>query len=252
MPALRANTRGEADGGVFERLVEHATWREVKVFQIYFEDGQAAALDYIPYRNDDCTIYFENSVIRSLIESGAHEGSDYFGVVSHRLRDKLATTRTFWRGTPIGNLSDRTFTPGDFEAELLGARPDAMGFQHHPPHDPVTLANQFHPNFSDHFARVMAAIGYRWTPTVFEHVFYFNHLVATPAVYERYVKEMLAPAMAAMDAMPELMQDSRYGSGLPAPLRARFGIAHYPYHPFLCERFFSYFAHLNKLSCAHY
>jgi hypothetical protein len=62
---------------------------------------------------------------------------------------------------------------------------------------------------------------------------------------------MLAPAMAAMDQMPELMQPSGY-SVLPPQLAARFGVPHYPYHSFLCERFFSYFAHINQLSCAHY
>jgi hypothetical protein len=223
----------------------------VKIFQVYFEEAQAAALDYIPYRNDDCTVYFENSVIKQLVESGAHEGTDYFGVVSHRLRGKLDWIRTYWRNTPIGNLSTRTFSPQDFEAELLRGQPDAMSFQQHPPHDPVTLANQFHPNFSDHFARVMAAIGYGWSPIVFKDVFYFNHFVAKPSIYQRYVREMLAPAMAVMDRMPELMQNSGYSS-LPERLAARFGVPHYPYHSFLCERFFSYFAHLNRLTCAHY
>jgi hypothetical protein len=224
----------------------------VKVFQIYFEDGQAAGLDYIPFRNDDCTVYFENSVIKSLLESGAHEGSDYFGVVSYRLRHKLEWARSYWRGTPIANLSTRTFAPGDFEAELLRARPDVMSFQTHAPHDPVMLAEQFHPGFCQHFRNIMTALGYGWSPTVFEHVFYFNFFVATPAVYERYVKEMLAPAMAVMDRMPELMHPSMYPAALPDHLRARFGIAHYPFHTFLCERFFSYFAHVNRLNCAHY
>jgi len=62
---------------------------------------------------------------------------------------------------------------------------------------------------------------------------------------------VLAPAMAVMDQMPELMQNSGY-SALPDRLAARFGVPHYPYHSFLCERFFSYFAHLNNLTCGHY
>ena len=146
----------------------------MKVFQIYFDDSQQAGLDYIPYRNDDCTVYFENSVIKNLVESGAHEGCDYFGVVSYRLRAKLAWTRSHWRHSAIWNVSNRTFTPGDFEAELLRRAPDAMSFQQHIPHDPVTLANHFHQNFSDYFARVMAAIGYPWRPTVFDDIFYFT------------------------------------------------------------------------------
>jgi hypothetical protein len=223
----------------------------VKIFQIYFDDAHVAGLDYTPYRNDDCTVYFENSVIKRLVESGAHEGSDYFGVVSYKLREKLEYTKTHWADTPIGNRSSRKFTPADFEAELLRVQPDAMSFQRHPPHDPVSLANHFHPNFATYFARIMAAIGYDWKPTVFLDIFYFNYFVAKSSIYERYVREMLAPAMAVMDQMPELMGSSSY-SVLPARLAARFGVPHYPYHSFLCERFFSYFAYLNGLNCAHY
>jgi hypothetical protein len=127
-----------------------------------------------------------------------------------------------------------------------------MSFGRHLPHDPVSFADRYHPNFSHYFGRIMRAIGYDWTPAVFNDVFYFNYFVARAAVYERYVAEMLAPAMAVMDQMPELMQDSRYPHPLPDQLRARFGISHYPYHPFLCERFFSYFAHRNQLRCAHF
>jgi hypothetical protein len=223
----------------------------MKIFQVYFDDSQQADLDYVPLRNDDCTVYFESAVIKRLVEAGAHAGDDYFGVVSHQLRSKIRYTRDRWAGE-IANVSTRAFSPEAFAAEIARAAPDVMGFQTHVPHDPVAVADRFHPGFARHFQHIMGAIGYGWTPTVFAHVFYFNHFVATPAVYERYVAEMLAPAMAVMDHMPELMQDSRYPHPLPAPLQARFGIPHYPFHPFLCERFFSYFAHLHRLRCAQY
>jgi len=223
----------------------------MKIFQVYFEEGQRAGLDYLPIRNDDCTVYFENTVIKQLVESGAHAGQDYFGVVSHQLRSKLGYTRHRWGGE-IANVSTRVFSPDAFQAEVERTAPDVMGFQTLVPHDPIAVADRFHPGFADHFRHIMAAIGYGWTPTAFQHVFYFNHFVARAPIYERYVKEMLAPAMAVMDRMPELMQSSLYPQPLPEPLRARFGIPHFPFHPFLCERFFSYFAHLHRLRCAHY
>jgi hypothetical protein len=222
------------------------------VHQIYFDDGHLPLLDYTPYRNERCTVYFENSVIKSLVDSGAHEGSDYFGVVSYKLREKLEYTRDPRRGgTDISNYSERTFTPEDFRAELERQSPDAMSFQRHRPHDPITLANHFHGNFSHYFQRIMAAIGYAWTPAVFADIFYFNYFVARADIYKRYVDEMLSPAMAVMDQMPELMQSAGY-TQLPEPLRAQLGISFYPYHSFLCERFFSYFAHVHRLKCAHY
>jgi hypothetical protein len=225
----------------------------MRIYQIYFEDSQRAGLEYVPYRNDDCGVYFESGVIAKLVGEGAHLACDYFGVVSHQLRSKVAYTRDAWkhRGV-IANVSTRTFSPADFEQEVTRRAPDAMSFLTHVPHDPVTHADGFHPGFSELFRGIMKAIGHDWTPTAFRHVFYFNYFVARPEIYERYVREMLAPAMAAMDQMPELMRNSGYPHPLPDALRARFGVPHYPYHPFLCERFFSYFAHLHNLDCEGY
>jgi hypothetical protein len=222
------------------------------VYQIYFDDGHVPLLDYIPYRNERCTVYFENTVIKRLVDSGAHEGSDYFGVVSHKLREKIEYTRAPQRRwTEAGNRSERSFTPEDFRAELQRQSPDAMSFQQHPPHDPIALANWCHANFTHYFQRIMTLIGYAWTPTVFANIFYFNYFVARADVYKRYVDEMLSPAMSVMDGMPELMQNAGYAN-LPESLRVQLGIPYYPYHSFLCERFFSYFAHLHRLKCAHY
>jgi hypothetical protein len=225
----------------------------MKIYQIYFDDNQIPGLDYIPYLNDACTVYFENSVIRLLVDARAHHDTDYFGVVSHQLRSKLLYTKDAWAaGGAIANISTQAFTVDAFNDAVSTRLPDAMSFQTHVPHDPITLADLFHPHLSRHFQNIMKAIGYDWTPTTFEHVFYFNYFVAKPTIYERYVTEMLAPAMDVMAHMPELMTNSNYPYPLPEPLRMRFGIPFYPYHPFLCERFFSYFAHLHRLDCAHF
>jgi hypothetical protein len=62
----------------------------------------------------------------------------------------------------------------------------------------------------------------------------------------------LEPAMEVMETMPELMQNSGYPKVLPEHLQRQWGINYYPYHTFLCERMFSFYAHLNKLKCLHY
>lgn len=131
------------------------------IYQIYFDESQRAGLDYIPYRNDDCTVYFESAVMRRLVEAGSHRASDYFGVVSYQLRPKIGGTRESWRHNEgIANVSARDFTPEAFERELRRETPDAMSFVRDAPHDPVTLADRFHPGFSRHFQRIRAMIGY--------------------------------------------------------------------------------------------
>ena len=224
----------------------------LKIHQIYFEDSQLPVLDYTPYKNEECSEFFENMVIYNLINDKEHKDCDYFGVVSYQLRDKIMITKNGWKGKGIANISRAEFTPQDFERQLHIFNPDAMSFQRHMPHDPIMFANQFHPNFSNYFKIIMQSIGYDWKPTVFQDVFYCNFFVAKPDVYYDYCQKMLFPAMMIMQEMEELWNDSRYPKELPDNLKRAWGINHYTYHTFLCERMFSYYAHLNKIRCLHY
>lgn len=222
----------------------------LKIHQIFFDDSQIGGLDYTMYRNDDCTEFFESSVMRKLIMEGAHKDSEYFGVVSYSLRSKMDFSRTW--GDDIANTSTTYFTPDLFEATLRDKKPDVLSFQRHPAHDSVSYADKFHPNFSKYFREIMRNIGQDWHPQVLKHVVYSNLFVAKSEIYERFVREMLDPAMDVMAKMPELRANSRYPKRLPIHLQRKFGLPHYPYHTFLCERMFSYFAHKNNLTCLNY
>lgn len=230
--------------------------KNLKVFQIYFDESQKDGLEpnYLPHFNPDCTPFFESQVIRELVEKGEHFFCDYFGVVSYQLKNKLGYEMKFrWRDMPnIANHSTSEFTAELFQRELDRTIPDVMSFQRHIAHDPISYADQFHPNFSNFFKEVMRKIGYTWEPTKFENVFYCNFFVAKAPIYHDFVKDMLAPAMDVMKTMPELHGNSLYPKPLPQNLADKFGYNHYSYHSFLCERMFSYFAHLNKLECLHY
>lgn len=225
----------------------------LKVFQIYFKEEQLSSMDYIPFLNDNCTPFFESEVIRTLIEKGEHKNTDYFGVVSYQLRNKLGYTKTKWKSLPnIANHSTNEFTPEEFEAELRKHQPDVMSFQRHQPHDPISYADNFHPKFSVFFKNIMSEIGYEWKPTKFNNVFYCNYFVAKSDIYEDFVNNMLIPAMEVMKMMPELFGNSGYNKQLPEKLKHDFGVNHYPFHSFLCERMFSFYVHLKNLNCLHF
>lgn len=223
----------------------------LKIFQIYYKDDQIGELDYTPYRNDNCNYYFEHQVMVDLINRGAHLDSYYFGVLSHKFRQKIAFTKHSGISN-IANKSVQEFTPEQFERELFRHRPDVMSVQRHIPHDPISFGDRFHPGLSAMFQRIMNEIGYNWSPTSFENIFYCNYFVANSDVYEDYVKAMLEPAMDVMARMPEVMNNSGYPKPLPDNLRNAWGIDYYPYHTFICERMFSYYAHLKQLKCLHY
>ncbi len=223
----------------------------LKIYQIYYDNSQLEKLDYTPYFNNNCNHYFESQVMVDLINEGAHLDYSYFGVVAYKLREKLSFAKSY----PIVNIANRSvqeFTPKLYEHELWKRTPDVFSFQRHLPHDPIFFADRFHVNFSSYFKKIMYEIGYNWQAVAFTDVFYCNYFSAKSDIYEHFVKTMLEPAMEVMETMPELMQNSGYPKKLPLHLQQQWGIDFYPYHTFLCERMFSFYAHLNKLKCLHY
>jgi hypothetical protein len=226
---------------------------KLRVYQIYYKPEQIEKIEYLPYFNPDADVFLENSVIKKLIEKGAHSDAEYFGVVSHKLREKIGVMQNNWRNHPnIASKTTTAFCQEELLRLLTELSPDVMSLQCHMPHDPITFANKFHPQFAHWFRIIMAEIGYYWKPEQFNDVFYCNFFVAKSEIYERYVNEMLSPAMEVMKKIPDLHKNSRYPHKLPPETAFRFGYDHFPYHPFLCERMFSYFAHVHKLKCLHY
>ncbi len=217
----------------------------LKIYQVYYKPEQHAACEYAALLNKDCSLYFENSVILELVGQGAHRDAEYFGVVSWKLRKKVVSTLG-----PRVRISP--FSPVALEGKLAAYRPDIIGLQEYTRHNPMKLFPGIHKDLAGLFGKVMSALGHDWKSKYLEHNFYCNHFVAKSEIYERYVLEMLNPAMTVMNNMPELMIDSGYPKSLPIELRMKWGIEYYPYHPFICERLFSYWVSLNKFDVKYY
>lgn len=217
----------------------------LKVYQIYYKPEQLAACDYNPYLNKNCSVYFENSVISELVNKGEHSDSKYFGVVSWNLRNKIKNTL----GPRVGI---KPFYADALSNTLAASQPDIMGLQQYRKHDPLKLFPGIHKELPKFFKKVVADIGLPTVSTSLEHNFYCNHFIAKSDIYERYVLEVLNPAISVMDAMPELMIDSGYPRPLPIDLIFRWGISYYPYHTFICERLFGYWVSLNKFNVKYY
>ena len=227
----------------------------MKVFQIYFDQSQIEKLEpgFIPYFNEKCTVYFENQVIRELIEKGEHIDSTYFGVVSYNMRDKHHMMKKRWNSiSGIRNESDADISYDALYAKLLLESPDVLSLQTHAPHDPIAFANRVHPGFLVFWMHIMDKIGYQWEPTIYPWVSYCNYFIAKRDIYERYVMEMLIPAMEVMNEMPELMARCPYPKMYSEKLKADTGVDHYTWHSFLCERLFTHFAFTQNLKCQNF
>lgn len=206
------------------------------VYQIYYKRDQLVYLDYTPLENKECDAFFESSVIaKTLIPE-----CEYYGVVSPEFRNKIDTSKR-WGAKFISNTSEKNFTPDDFRKVLKENLPDIMSFQRHAPHDPIHMADRFHPNFSKYFKEIMHHIGKEPFIGHYEKVIYSNLFVAKRHIYLEFINEWLRPALNVMKEMPELWQNSNYPKPLPEHLQHSFGVSYYPYHAFLAERIISVF-----------
>lgn len=225
----------------------------LKIYQIYFNESQLSELSYEPYLNSDCTPFFEASVMKDLIDQGKHLGSRYFGILPPKFEEKKDWINRHYshhfqkagKSKMLDLSSDHTMRKGIKSA-------DVVSFTHQIQLDSITSIEWMHKNIDVYFKEIMNKIGYDWRPTVFNHVIYSNLFIAKSEIYDRFVKEMLAPAMDVMMDMPELFGNSGYPKELPKELRLKFNCEHYPYHSFICERMISYYIHIHNLNCKHF
>jgi hypothetical protein len=223
----------------------------LKIYQIYFNDTQIPVLEFEGISNQDCTEFFEASVIRDAIESGKHLENRYFGILPPKFIEKRDwINNQFWSGEIDSKYIIDTSSQHQTKKNII--KSDVVSFTHQIIADPITDMEYMHKNIALHFSEIMNKIGYDWKPAVFRHVIYSNLFIAKSEIYERFVKEMLAPAMDLMKGMPELWQDSGYPKPLPKELQQKFGCQHYPYHSFICERMISYYIHIHNLNCKHF
>lgn len=222
----------------------------MKLFQIYFDDSQLEGLDFQPIHNPRCTVFFENEVIVNIEEQENYRENDYFGVLSHKFRKKMEQMTRF--PGHLRNLSDGNFDVDRLMRIIYNDRPDVLSLMRFAPHDPITLGEAVHPRLGEYFKKVLKEIGFSWSPSVYEHVVYCNYFIARADIYRKYVNEMLSPAIEVMCKMDELMEDAKYPRRFPANLMIEIGVNFWPYHPFICERLFSYFVHLYGYEVTYY
>ena len=230
----------------YPRKEIEADGRSIVIYQVFYDPASKLLLqpEYNPYFNRRLTRYVENSVITDLIESGRHIDCDFFGVFSWRFHLKI----------PVG------------PSEILGAMKkdgfssDVYSFFDSQKIQSPQIWNQtdyFHPGALKIARRIFEYLELRLAPEeVHSTKIYENHFLCRPELYQRYYEELLKPCMDLMEngADPELsellMQDANYRRRSALALTddekiSIFGRPYFTFHPFICERLFSTWLHLN-------
>lgn len=221
-----------------------------RVFQIYYDQQSRESCypEFEAIENKTCSPFFENTVIIDLINKGEHIGVDYFGVFSGNFKNKMIHSREGKKITP------------EYILERLDT--DVVSFfRSHRNANVINKAEIFHPGFKRAIKNILHAVGFHVDiEKNTRFTVYQNHFITTSQIYDRYVKELLQPAVKEMcnkdnkELQNIIWQDSKYHKAktMPDKLKKDLGVDYYPYHTFLCERLFSIF--LNKyteISCKH-
>lgn len=220
--------------------------RTLRIGQIWYDERSRARLDplFVPIRNRGLGRFFEAEVIRDAIAARWHEGADLVGIFSWRFSEKFPL-----RGGDVLSLVEGA--PRSEVYTFFGAlAPAAIWPTAERKHPGILTAAQL-------LLRRLAVgtpAGELVAPPVYQH-----HFIAAAEVYERFVEEMLAPAIGFMvDAGDSALQaaldvDSGYRDARHTPelTRSVFGLDWLPLHPFVAERLFSTWLALNPAVGVH-
>ena len=180
-------------------------------------------------RSNRISPYFENDVIKEIVTAYHGTGFDYLGIFSHAIGSKI----TF-------KENGLHFNPENLKAVVSKGEADFYSFQKRRSNKNIVhQAEQWHPGITNYTRMILEKIGYS-LPERLDRIVLFNHFVARMEIYNRYVEEMLLPAMDIMANMPELNGNAGYKTDPPK------GFNHWPYHPFILERLPSVWLQFNK------
>lgn len=212
-------------------------------YQIYYKDDQLKELyDFaIPYYNADLTMFYENSVITSIVPYGTY---DKIAICSWKLKEKLC-----YNPCPPRR-------PEDITLEKLESEYDVMPFTCNTKyHEMIGAASLWHTGFKETMTRIVEGIGKKM-PSEVKIAIYQNAFSAKREIYQDYVNDYLNPAMELIKNDPEVYKmatvDSNYTKLMredcasPEYLQEKIGFPYYPLVPFLLERLFSVYVH-NKV-----
>jgi len=201
-------------------------------YQIIYDDAQRNEL--YPFAkvhlNTDLTIYFENSVIASLVPAS---NADYISVCSWRLREK--------RGSGMSEvilnrqeLTEEKILCTEFDIAVLTPRSKS--------HHIMNMGSNWHGKAWDDAIGVLRQF-IKIPEEIIGDAIYENHFIARREIYHEYVRDVLVPCMAFMDGHEVFLAPSGYINKVKDRKKiestlSKLQMNDWPIAPFILERLF--------------
>lgn len=218
-------------------------------WQIYWKNEQKEYLYPFAktYRNDNLTIFFENSPISYLV---SNTQADKIAVCSWKISHP-DYTKTKWNLGWPRKIEDIT-------EEILNSEYDVLPFTRNSKyHTPLAAASLWHPNFRETMTQIVEGIG-KIMPGEVKIPIYQNAFSAKREIYQDYVNDYLNPAMELVKNDPKIYKlatvDSNYTKlmrddcATPEYLQEKIGFNYYPLITFILERLFSVYIQNKKIN----
>lgn len=194
------------------------------LFQIYYRENQKDKLYpfAVPVYNPKLTIFFENDVIRKVV-------NEFQG-------EKLAVCS--WK------LSQKVRLIHPVTEEVINSDYQVLSFTRNSHrHQMMAMAASWHPGFIKTIDLLWEKLGLKRPPEA-KNPIYQNHFAATSEIYKDYVSNFLSPAIHLVENDEELhtlmIQRSHYGElsrGTDVKrVKEKLGMEDYPLCPFIFER----------------
>jgi hypothetical protein len=238
-----------------------------QIYQLCYNQHQVEQCIFPTIVNRECSEFFENEVIAQCVKDGVHRQSDWFGVLSWRIKEKIGlrampnlipsriscrlrrldnqpkNVRSLTHSVLLSHSRQRLKEALSTRIESIPNGIDAVSIITFDAMDLVQQGESFHNGFARHFREMCTEIGITSIERKYANPILFNYWLMRPEIVEEYVATALVPAMNYLSHVPALYQGTQYGAGLPEHLRGKWGSDSFPMHPFLLERLPSVWLH---------
>lgn len=239
------------------------------LYQIWYnEETRKQCFDgFTLFHNPSLTPFFENSIILNIFSNPSYAipAQKWVGIFSPKFFQKA-----YGGFTPV--------TPKNIDDFLSRTNKEVVGFNiklTQP--NIITQGDRWHPGFTEVFKMIIEKAGIDYDIRKRSRIIFTlktghnvyanimsNYVIAKAGIYKRYVDEVLRPCMQVMsdenntDIWQRIWRDSGYQRLQPRAAKADYlqkqiGVPYYPYHTFICERFWTMFMNMNtSISMTHF
>lgn len=208
---------------------------KLKIYQICYDDStcakcfkQAETIN----NNGKLSHFFENDIIKDIYLKHDYTNYDYIAIWSHAIKSKI-----------VFKENKLTFNYENAVKVLDGT--DVYSFnKRRQQSNIITQAERWHPGIVEMTKHILESIGYE-LPNRLDRIVLFNYWIMKTELFDQYCSEMLLPAIAVADTMPELHKDAGYKKNH-KDFTKELGYNYYPYTPFIFERLMSVWLQYRK------